>query len=84
MAEYGTIEYYKEEIKKNELEKEIYLNALENMSRRDFKDYSLLEIVAEKIAGASSNIKFYSRQLAELYKAETEKQAETEQRNSEV
>lgn len=84
MAQYGTIEYYQEEIKKNEVDKEILLNALENMSRKEFKDYLLLESVAEKIASASSNIRFYSNQLAELYKAEAEKQVETEQKNSEV
>ena len=74
MAQYGTIEYYKKEMEEEELEKEIYLNALENIARKDFKNYYLIEVVAEKITSCSSSIKFYANQIEELLKAETHKE----------
>ena len=48
MAEYGTVEYHKEQIKELEIKKEILLNALENVARKDFSNFNLIDKLPKK------------------------------------
>ena len=63
MAEYGTPEWYQEQIYKNEKQKIILVHALCDVSRQQFVDYSLMEDIAKRIADKSSSIKWQEQQL---------------------
>lgn len=65
MAEYGTAQYYRESIDKEKIEKEILLNALQNVAR-DSKDLHLTEIIAEKIVNVNNSISWKQRELEEI------------------
>lgn len=71
MAEYGTAQYYRESIDESKIEKEILLNALQNVSR-DCKDLQMVEIIAEKIVRVNNDIHWKSRQLEECLAKENE------------
>lgn len=67
MAEYGTIEYYKEQVKDLETKKEIFLNALENVARKDFSNLNLIDKIAEEISCTNNNLKWKEEELEKLY-----------------
>lgn len=71
MAEYGTAQYYRESIDENKIEKEILLNALQNVSR-DCIDLQMVEIIAEKIVRINNDISWKQRQLEECLAKENE------------
>ena len=66
MADYGTTEYYLEEIDKEQIEKEILLNALENICKNNMKDLHLIDIVVGKISSINTTIKWDKDRLEEL------------------
>lgn len=66
MAEYGTPEWYEEQIKENAKEKTILIHALCEVSRQQFVDYSLMEDIAKRIADKTSSIKWQEQQLKDL------------------
>lgn len=66
MADYGTIEYYLEEIDKEQIEKEILLNALENICKNNMKDLHLIDIVVSKISSTNTTMKWDKDRLEEL------------------
>lgn len=63
MAEYGTVEYYKEQIKELETKKEILLNALENVARKDFSNFNLIDKIAEEISSTNNSLKWKEQEL---------------------
>ena len=67
MAEYGTIEYYQEQIKELETKKEILLNALENVARKDFSDFNLIDKIAEEISSTNKSLEWKRKDLEKLY-----------------
>ena len=67
MAEYGTIEYCKEQIKELETKKEILLNALENVARKDFSNFNLIDKIAEEISDTNNSLKWKEQELERLY-----------------
>lgn len=77
MAEYGTIEYFQEQLNKNLQEKAIYLNALKNIVREQtcgaITDTELFELIVDKIYSANTNIKWNKDRLKELYLEKIEK-----------
>lgn len=70
MAQYGTKEYFEEEIERNELDKTILLNALANIVERQPSNLGLIETVATKIADKVSSIKWTKVSLEEIYENE--------------
>lgn len=66
MAQYGTKEYFEEEIKNDELEKTILLNALVNIVERQPNNLELIESVANKISNKTSNIKWNKESLDKI------------------
>lgn len=70
MTQYGTKEYYEEEIERNELDKTILLNALANIVERQPSNLGLIETVATKIADKVSSIKWTKVSLEEIYENE--------------
>lgn len=58
MTEYGTPEWYEEQIKENEKQQKILVHALCDVVRQQFVDYSLVEDIAKKIADISSSIRY--------------------------
>ena len=66
MAEYGTPEWYEEQIKENTREKTILVHALCDVSRQQFVDYSLMEDIVKRIADKSSTIRWQNQQLQDL------------------
>lgn len=71
MAQYGTEQYYRESIDEEKLEKEILLNALQNVAR-DSKDLHLTDIIANKIVDVNNSISWKQRELEELLAKENE------------
>ena len=63
MAEYGTPEWYEEQIKENTKDKTILVHALCDVAKQQVVDYSLVEDIAEKIADKSSTIRWQEQQL---------------------
>ena len=63
MAEYGTPEWYEEQIKENTKDKTILVHALCDVARQQFIDYSLMEDIAKRIADKSSSIEWQEQQL---------------------
>lgn len=75
MAQYGTIEFYRESIDEEKIQKEILLNALQNVAR-ECKDLHLTELIAEKISQVNNSLKWKQ--------AELERLLEEQNKNSEV
>lgn len=71
MAEFGTAQYYRESIDEAKIEKEILLNALQNVAKEN-KDLQMIEIIAEKIVRVSNEISWKQRQLEEALARENE------------
>lgn len=70
MAQYGTKEYIEEEIKQDEIEKTILLNALINIVERQPSNLELIEIVASKISNKATSIKWNKESLEKIYENE--------------
>lgn len=66
MTEYGTSKWYEEQIKENTKEKTILVHALCDVAKQQVVDYSLMEVIAEKIADKSSTIRWQNQQLQDL------------------
>ena len=66
MAEYGTPEWYQEQIYENEKQKTILVHALCDIARQQDVDYSLVEDIAKEIASKSSSIKWQEQHLKDL------------------
>ena len=76
MAEYGTLEWYEEQIKENIREKTILVHALCDVARQQVVDYSLVEDIAKKIASKSSAIKWQEQYLKDLLGKQENKENE--------
>ena len=66
MDEYGTSEWYEEQIKEDTREKTILVHALCDVVRQQIVDYSLVEDIAKRIANKSSSIKWQEQRLNDL------------------
>lgn len=76
MTEYGSIEWYQEEIKELETKKEILLNALENVAIKDFSNFNLIDKIAEEIADTNSTLKWRKEDLEKRYLGKLEGKSE--------
>ena len=76
MGEYGTPEWYEEQIKEDTREKTILVHALCDVARQQVVDYSLVEDIAKKIASKSSSIKWQEQQLKDLLGEQENKENE--------
>ena len=76
MAEYGTPEWYEEQIKENTKDKTILVHALCDVVRQQFIDYSLIEYIAKRIADKSSSIEWQEQQLKDLLGKQENKEKE--------
>lgn len=65
MAEYDTIEYWADEIKAKELDKEIYLNALANVSRKETQNLTLIDLIAERLNDTNVTLSYYRSRMKE-------------------
>ena len=76
MAEYGTIEYYQEQTKELATKKEILLNALENVARKEFPNFNLIDKIAEEISSTNSSLKWKEEEVKKLYLEKLEGKSE--------
>ena len=76
MDEYGTPEWYEEQIRKDIREKAILVHALCDIARQQVVDYSLVEDIAKKIASKSSSIKWQEQRLNDLLGEQENKENE--------
>lgn len=76
MAEYGTPEWYEEQIKENTKDKTILVHALCDVVRQQFIDYSLIEYIAKRIADKSSSIEWQEQHLKDLLGKQENKENE--------
>ena len=76
MVEYGTPEWYEEQIKENTREKTILVHALCDVVRQQVVDYSLVEDIAKRIANKSSVIKWQEQHLKDLLGKQENKENE--------
>lgn len=70
MAQYGTIEYWKEELSNEIMMKKVYLNALENVAKSEFPNVELIDFIAQKISKTNSNLEWYNKEYEKLLQAE--------------
>lgn len=76
MTEYGTPEWYEEQIKESEKEKTILVHALCDVVRQQLVDYPLMEDIAKKIADISVTIEWQKQQLKDLLDKQGNKEKE--------
>lgn len=76
MDEYGTPEWYEEQIQKDTREKTILVHALCDVARQQVVDYSLVEDIAKRIADKSSSIKWQEQHLKDLLGKQENKENE--------
>ena len=76
MGEYGTPEWYEEQIKEDTREKTILVHALCDVARQQVVDYSLVEDIAKKIASKSLSIKWQEQHLKDLLGKQESKENE--------
>ena len=76
MAEYGTPEWYEEQIKENIREKTILVHALCDVVRQQVVDYLLVEDIAKRIANKLSSIKWQEQQFKDLLGKQENKEKE--------
>lgn len=67
MEQYGTFEYCQEEVKALETKKEILINALENVARKEFPNFNLIDKIAEEISITNSNLEWKKEELKKRY-----------------
>jgi pyruvate-formate lyase-activating enzyme len=72
MANYGTLEFYQEELAQKLKDKEVLYNALENIMRKGYFSFEKLDYIVEKIHYMNMDIKHYKDKIAELTPKESE------------
>lgn len=72
MANYGTIEFYQEELAQKLKDKEVLYNALENITRKGYFSFEKLDYIVDKIHYMNVEIKHYKDKIAELTPKESE------------
>ena len=78
MEQYGTKEYYKELVKRNETEKLILINALENVAKKDYSNPTLIDEIAKSINAVNINLNYNKERYLELEKADFEERLKGE------
>ena len=76
MAEYGTPEWYEEQIKENEKQKTILVHALCDVARQQFVDYFLVGDIAKEITDVLVTIEWQERYLKDLLDKQENKENE--------
>ena len=76
MAEYGTLEWYEEQIQENIREKTILVHALCDVVRQQVVDYYLVEDIAKRITNKLSSIKWQEQQFKDLLGKQENKEKE--------
>lgn len=72
MANYGTLEFYQEELAQKLKDKEVLYNALENIMRKGYFSFEKLDYIVEKIHYMNMDIKHYKDKITELTPKESE------------
>ncbi len=70
MEEYGTKEYYKEQIASAKLNKIIYTKALREELNSASPTPDLVDIIVEKLNDENTKIRYYGSELKDLEKSE--------------
>lgn len=70
MAQYGTAEYWKEELSDEIMMKKVYLNALENVAKSEFPNVELVDFIAQKISKTNDNLAWYNQEYEKTLEAE--------------
>ena len=76
MDEYGTPEWYQEQIYENEKQKTILVHALCDIARQQDVDYFLVGDIAKRIADVLGTIKWQEQQLKDLVGKQENKENE--------
>ena len=76
MVEYGTPEWYQEQIYENEKQKIILVHALCDIARQQDVDYFLVGDIAKRIADVLGTIKWQEQQLKDLVGKQENKENE--------
>lgn len=71
------IDFYREQLEKHQEEKEILLNALVNVAKKEFPNYNFIDRVAEKIYHTNVSIDYNSKMLKEYLELEKDKSEES-------
>lgn len=66
MTQYGTIEYYQEEINNKEIEKQILLNALIFEARKDYPNFEIIDTIAVKLNDVNNSLRWASKEIIAL------------------
>lgn len=72
MANYGTLEFYQEELAQKLKDKEVLYNALENIMRKGYFSFEKLDYIVDKIHYMNVEIKHYKGKIDELTPKESE------------
>jgi hypothetical protein len=72
MANYGTLEFYQEELAQKLKDKEVLYNALENIMRKGYFSFEKLDYIVEKLNYMNIEIEHYKDKIAELTPKESE------------
>lgn len=67
---YGTKEYWEEEIRAKELDKKIYVHAINNVAGQEDMDFELLDRIAGRINSCNEYIGWCKNELAKLEQGE--------------
>lgn len=62
MAQYGTAEYWEEELSNEIKMKKVFLNALENTAKKEYPDVELIDFIAEQVSRTNSSLKYSNEQ----------------------
>lgn len=66
MADYGTKEFYNENIRANETDKKILFNALIFEARKENFDIKIINEICKRISSANGNIEFAYNMLSRI------------------
>ena len=70
MAQYGTAEYWKEELSNEIMMEKVYLNALENVAKSQFPNVELIDFIAQKISLTNSSLEWQNEEYEKALEAE--------------
>ena len=70
MAQFGTAEYWKEELSNEIMMKKVYLNALENVAKSQFPNVELIDFIAQKISLTNYSLEWHNEEYEKALEAE--------------
>lgn len=74
MVEYGSVEYYENRLEEFKLEREIYINALVNVAKKEYTDISLILEISKKLNDVGDGWKWAYNGLQEALQKKSNKE----------